>query len=720
MATLAEQLPQEADNQLVKTISRDHLGRLGKKLRDRYAAYARDRQSLEQQWAKNLRQYLGEYDGGVQIEQGRSRAYPRITRVKVVSMVSRLMALLFPTGEDNWSLESSPSPDLDAEQLNNVLQEWAMEQPDAEVTDESLNQAVRSYAAKQTDNLRREITDQLKDTATHGAEGYEALVRKVVHSAVLYCMGVLKGPMTTERALSRIVIDEMGRPTVQTDVGFRPTFEFVPLWDYYPDLSATSFAQMDGQFQRRVFSRHQLTELAGRSDFFGDVIRDYVRDHRDGNYTKQGYENELQQIKGGSRDALGSRNKYEVLEWWGYVSGQDLHDAGIDVTDAELTRDMRATLWILDDVVIKAQRDPFPEGVRMYHQFVFEDDEVNLCGSGLPPIMRDSQLAVAAAARMLIDNAAAVCGPNLEVDLSLLEPGTDVATVRAFAVWYKKHEGGGGNTGRAIQSVSFDSHIPELSSIIRLFMDFADKETFVSPMTGGDMENAPSEPMRTASGASMILGATALPFRDIVRNFDQFTISVIHSLVAWNRLFNMDTRIVGDIRPIGRGATSLIAKEVRAFALDNMANTMREDEAMHIDSRELAKQRLLVRDLPLDQLMVPEAESQRRMQQAEEQRAAVAQQQQALFEKQTAQISADTFKAISQAQKNLDNGDVTVFKAILEAVAQGVDPDEIIRYISRNPTAVVSNQGQPGGAGTASISETPAGGGQGPVGLVAS
>lgn len=698
---------QTNDTATVETfiVNREHLRAMGMQLKTRYALYNKDRRDLELQWTKNLRQYLGEYDPSVTIEAGRSRAYPRITRVKVVSMVSRLMALLFPTGERNWALESSPSPTLDQAQLNAILQEWAKEQPDAPVTDESLNQAVRAYAARHTQNMEREITDQLKDSAAYGAEDYETLVRKVVHSAVLYCMGVLKGPMTMAEMQSRFVIGADGMPTVVTEQAYRPTFEFVPLWDYYPDLSAKTFAQMDGQFQRHVFSKHQLVTMATREDFFGDVIREYVRVKPDGNYVKQTYETELQQLAG-SKDVIASRNKYEVIEYWGYISGQQLRDAGVEVKEEDLASDIKATIWVLDDVVIKAQRDPFPEGACMYHQFVFEDDEVNLCGSGLPPIMRDSQMAVAAAARMLIDNAASVCGPNLEVDLSLLDPTVPVPNVRSFAVWYKNREGGTGDR-QAIRSVSFDSHIEELSAVIRMFMDFADKETFVNPLTGGDMENAPSEPMRTASGASMILGATALPFRDIVRNFDRFTVNVIHSLVEWNRIFNAKPEIMGDVRPIGRGATSLIAKEVRAFALDNMANTLREDEALHIDSRELAKQRLLVRDLPLDTLMVPATESERRMKLREDQQQQSADLQNQLLQAQIGNMKADTFKATSQAQKNLDNADVAVFNAVEQAIADGVDPNAIIEFVSRNPTAVVSNEGQPGGQGTASISGMP-------------
>lgn len=133
---------------------------------------------------------------------------------------------------------------------------------------------------------------------------------------------------------------------------------------------------------------------------------------------------------------------------------------------------------MLDDEVIKAAADPFPDGVQMYHTFVFEEDEVNLMGSGLPPICRDSsQLGVCSSTRMLVDNASVCCGPQLEVDTDLLRADQDMTGVKPFKVWYRE----GNNavvTGPAVRNIDINSHILELLKIIDLFNGFADKETF--------------------------------------------------------------------------------------------------------------------------------------------------------------------------------------------------------------------------------------------------
>lgn len=661
---------------------------LGTRMVTRYHEYKRERREIEVQWLRNLRQFLGQYDPEVleKIEQDRSRAYPKMTRVKVVSMVSRLMSLLFPTSEKNWGLQASKSPTFSAETVQQILNVWAEQNPEGQITKKELDRVLKKAASAMAGLMEAEIDDQLMDIGGTAAMDYVALVRKVVFSAVLYGPGILKGPMTLSRQQGVYEINGGHVIVSQQDV-LRPYYEFVSCWDYYPDLAAKTFLQMDGQFQRHVFSRHQLRKLADRPDFLGDRIKKYLESHREGNYKRETYEAELKLLSG-QNNVRDAGRKYEVVEYWGYVYGHELRAAGTSVPDNKLSDELRASIWMIEGEVIKAVENPFPEGVQMYHQFVFEEDEVNLLGSGLPPICRDSQLGVCASTRMLIDNASVACGPQLEVNIDLLRTDQDSKGVKPFKVWYREGDGAAAGVP-AVRNVSIDSHITELMSMVDMFMGFADKETFVSPVTGGDMENSPSEPMRTSSGASMILGNAALPFRDIVRNFDQFTMSVIHSLVEWNRLFNKNAGIKGDLQPVARGATSLIAKEVRAMALDNLATTLREDEAIYIDTKELAKARVAVRDLPTETLMLSDEEVQQKQARMDQQAQAQQQLQDEAMRANIRKVLADAFKATSQAKKNLDGADASVFNAVLAALEKGVDPNVIKGFTQEPPAPTV-------------------------------
>lgn len=665
---------------------------LGRKLTAKFAVFKKDRSAAETQWMKNLRQYLGKYDEDFEAKMApnTSRAYPKRTRVKCVSMVSRLMSLLFPAGEKNWSLEASTVPSLPPEALIQALDDWRAANPGQQPTQDTLDKLISDTARAAAEAQERAIEDQLKDVDPYGACDYEALVRRVIHSAVLYGPGIVKGPMVVADRMARYEIDEQGVVQIVDADVFRPYLEFVPCWEYYPDMTAKSFEQMDGEFQRHIYSRQQLMELANREDFDGDTIRRVVEAKPDGNYERYSYENLLQTLGGQASEAVNQVCKYELLEYWGSMGHEVLRAAGLELDDGE-KGDVRFSAWLLDGKVVKLIHNPFPFGTKIYHQFVFEEDEVNLMGSGLPPIMRDSQLAVASFSRMLIDNASVVCGPNVEVDTEVISPSQTNHQIVPFKVWLKE---GGSSNQQAVRSVSFDSHIPELLSAIQRFDSFADSETFVSPVTGGDVEGVSGEALRTTGGASMIYANAALPFKDIVRNFDRFTVSVISALVRWNSEFHIDRdKMVGDVRPVARGATSLMAKEVRAFALDNLANTLSEEERMYMNPRAMLVERLKVRDLPLETLMATNEEVERR----QEQQAQAAQQAQAqaaqMLAAQLKAMDADTMKALSQAQKNLDAADVAVFKALIEALKNGASPEELANIASRSRSARQGTQG---------------------------
>lgn len=689
--------------------TREGLASLGLHLKNQFEVFKKDRRAAETQWIKNLNQFLGKYDAALaaKMDSDRSRAYPKLTRVKCVSMKARLMSLLFPAGEKNWSLSASPVPNLPSETLLREYDEWRKANPDKVATQADLDQLATKAATKIAERMETVITDQLQDVDPYRACDYETLVGKVVASAVLYGPGIVKGPMTVAEKTSRFVIDATGMPQLVEQDTYRPYLEFVSCWDYFPDMSAATFDQMEGEYQRHVYSHHQLSRLAEREDFYGDVIRNFMASHPDGNYEKSSYETELESI-GGQTASQAVGKKYQLLEFWGSCPGRKLKRAGLDVPDGDLDRDVRYTAWLLEGQIVKLAANPFREGTKVYHQFIFEEDEVNLLGSGLPPIMRDSQLAVSSFARMLIDNASLVCGPQLEINVDMLAPNQADYSIKPLKTWLVENTANNGQ--RAINPVALDSRIPELMSGIELFQRFADGETFVSPLTGGDIDGVPGEAMRTTGGASMVYGNAALPFRDIVRNFDQFTVSVIDALAQWNTIFNVERdKLAGDIRPIPRGATSLMAKEIRAFALDQLAATLTPEERLYINEEALLKQRLAVRDLPLSELMAPEDEVQRRKD-AQAQQAQQAQQQAAaMFQAELENIRSDTMKQLTQGQKNLDNAEVAVFRAMVEALTKGATTDELAAIARRTAEGRSGAAGQPGSPRLAAVPQPPAG-----------
>lgn len=667
-----------AVTQLAPVIDQSSLQSLGIRMADKFKQYVTARRLAELKWTQNARQFLGIYDPDVAIPADRSKAYPKLTRVKVVSMVSRLMNLLFPTSEKNWTLQASPVPNLPASVMQGVLNEAFAhaQQNGIEATEELINGFVIREAQSRAADLEKEIEDQLAEIGGSRMIDYIAICRKVIYSGVMYGAGVARGPFVRSQTQSRWTRDPVTQQFVLTTIDVkRPQFEFVSLWDYYPDMTAKNFASQEGQFVRHVMSRHQLRKLADDPSFMREQVLEYLRDHTTGNYVRQAYETELKAMGVHVNVNDQANSKYEILEWNGYVSAKDLSAVGVDVPEVNMADDVEAVLWVIGNTVIRAEINPWveispDEKVEMFHHFVFEEDETTLLGNGLPNIMRDSQMGVCIGTRMIFDNAGATCGPIIEINTDLARQDQDLQGVSGFKVFYREGTGVEA-TAPAVRELKVQGHIPELTSVVEMFTRFADTETFIGPATGGDMQKSASEPMRTAAGASMIRGDAALPFKDVLRNFDLFTQSVLESLVVFNKMLNDKPGLIGDAQVVPRGATSLMAKEMRGIALDNIAQTLLPEERAYLNSYEFVKERLAVRDIDLRAVLVTEEEAVAVKARQDEAAAKAAATQEEQIHAEIRKTLADAAKALTQSDKNTANADTLRVNAMLDTLEKG-------------------------------------------------
>jgi len=714
------------DEAPVRALNPDDLRAVGQKLNFLFEQYRSDRRILELRWLRNERQYLGLYDPEIEKELSvnRSKAYPRLTRVKCISVLSRLMNLMFPGNERNWEIHASPDPDMKPEDVKEAI-------ADAQAKDQELGvqpkvdldyamSAMQTWAEKRAEKLTTLIDDQLQELGGDQTYDFIALNREVIRQGVIYGPGLLRGPFARETKSTKWVLDAATKvPKPQTKTVYKPVFEFLRCWDFYPDLSAKTFAEMDGYFTRHVMSRAQIMKLGKRPDFMELQVKKYLSTHQMGNYRPQPFETELRAmgVKVNVNEMKTETSKYEIIVWHGQLSGAFLRMCGVDVDDDKLADDMDAEVWTIDSNVIKCMLNPWAEldvDVKTLHTFLFDEDDTSPVGFGLPNAVRDSQMAVSASTRMLLDNASVVCGPNLELNTDLLRADQDLTSTSAYKIWYREGTGADAQYP-AVRNITVDAHLPELQAIIELFMKFADTETFVGPATGGDMDKSPSEPMRTAAGASMLRGDAALPFKDIVRHFDKFTQSVIYSLVQFNRKFNPDLAPDGDYDVIARGATSLIAKEVRGMQIDQIAATLDDLEKPHVDMRKFVKARFASRDM-LD-LLVSEEEAQRNIASQAQTQADQMKAQMRELESTIRKNLADAFKSITQGQKNAAAADAQAIDAALQVLetgaqnavtdqAGGAGPDQ---GSGGQPDAAGINGGPPAGG-------APAGGSQGQAG----
>jgi hypothetical protein len=649
----------------------EELSKLGPQLKMQLDQFITDRHLVETQWLRNLRQYLGKYDPEVldNIPDERSHAYPRDTKVKIKGGVAKMMEMMFPSQERNWELDVSSVPSIPKEALQQIIDTLTQQAEGQPLKSEDIEREVKAFAEKRKEKMEQEIADQLDDPGID----YPDICKKVVRSGYIYGVGVIQSPFVRTQKERVWEPDDSGEYKAVVKTLKRPYPEYFRIWDCYMDLSAVSWQDQEMIFRRFVMTRHDFAMLAKRDDFKKDAIKEYLKNHPSGNYVAKTYEAELQTLNKTSNLADRTARRYEVYRGLGFVSGHTLMAAGVEVKEDELSDDVLADLWFIDDVVIKARRAAFGKRPSdQYHAFIYtEDEDSGLTGVGLPEEVRDSQMCLCASTRAMMDNMAAIAGPIFEVNIELLAKGRkNIGPIHSFMTIEREGDGQDAQYP-AIRDIATESHIAEILSIIQSQRQQLDIESNLPAYTLGAMQQQPlGEAFRTSNNMSMMMGSANMVTKDTVRAFDKFTTSVIGSMLKWNMEFNEKEEIKGDYQVKAKGNLSLVAKEVRGAALDQFVTTLTPEERAILDTYGLLVDRLKSRDLPTNRLL-PRDEAMRVLESMSKAQAEAAGIEQGLTQAKTQDVSASAAKKQIEAQFLEKSANATITE-ILSRVDQNL------------------------------------------------
>lgn len=592
------------------------------------------RSDYENQWLKDIRQYKGIYDPEVKakLDSKRSSAFIRETRTKVRTLDARIMDLLFPAnGDKNWEISNTPVPMVPADveqKLMEMVQQVIIQsgEQQRQPNREELDLAKKSYLASTIDNMSKEIDDQLSEIK------YRNIIRSVVHSGHLYGTGWLKGPLvnqTVEQHWQQVQNANGGMDwkLVSTSIN-KPYAEFKQIWSCYPDMSVTDLEDCRYMCERHVMPRHKLIELANRPDFNGTLIKEYIENNPDGKATYLGYESTLYALNDiETKKETKLKGSYEVVEFWGYVTGQDL--VGLDADNFlpmigdQLLNDFPVNIWLLDNEVIKIAIQPIAGVVIPYYVYYFDKDETSIFGEGVAAIMRDPQKLLNASIRAMIDGAAHSAGPQYEVNIDLLAEGEDPTDIGAFKVWQRVGKEADVAGKEVVRIKQVQSYTPEFMSMYSLFSRLSDEITIIPRYLQGDAKV--SGAARTSSGLSMLMGQANIGLSDLVKMFDDgVTKPFITAMYNWNMQFNQREDIKGDMKIIARGSTALMAKEVRAQQIQVFLQmTMNPQDALWVKRGNLIRKWAESTDIGADEMVRnqeeydQEIQKQKEMQQAQ-------------------------------------------------------------------------------------------------------
>jgi hypothetical protein len=524
---------------------------LGQVLRTKYDEWEMAKREIVEDWLRDLRAFEGQYEPSVaaSFEPGQSQVFVHLTRTKVMAAFARVVDLLFGT-DRNWGIKSSPVPQVSPAKVAKIKEKLLELDPNAPVHNRKfMDTAVKKFCELAAEEMGQEIEDQLCEAE------YEHKFKTAIMEICLLGSGAIKGPTVTVRTENKWEMTETGWETTVVEKP-APGVSAPSVFDLTPDPYATSLKDLTGMYERHVLTTANFRDLGSSPGFSKEAIEDIIRTQPNGNHTDLQHDTERRRIAGLSVST--TNNRYDVLEYWGQVTGQQLASAGFDINPDEYTAEYQANVWFSASRTIKVELNPLTPQRIPYQIACYEKAPHRFWGTGVAKQMRDSQAVINGSVRATLNNMGISSGPQVEINTNLLAPGQNTDLIP----WKKWLREGGDDSTPMLRFYQPQNITGNLQSITEMFRRFVDEETSLPSYTHG--ETLPGL-NKTASGMSMLMGAANVTIKTVIKNIDMdLTEPFIGGMYDWNMQWSDNDRIKGDMYIEARGSTALMAKEMRS------------------------------------------------------------------------------------------------------------------------------------------------------------
>ena len=562
---------------------------------DRYKRAEDHRYADEQRWLRAYRNYRGIYSSDVQFtDTEKSRVFVKVTKTKTLAAYGQIVDVLFGNNKFPLSVNPSVLPDGVAENVHINIDPKAEQAGDAlnpvteasipkpylidgdtslqpgetlmdlenrlaglssklEPVSEKIIEGAGTTATSVTfhpamvaaKKMEKKIHDQLQES------GASTHLRSMAFEMALLGTGVMKGPFAVDKEYPNWGEDGDYDPLVKTV----PECSHVSAWDFYPDPEAKSMDDAEYTVQRHKMSRTQLRALKTRPYFMDDSVQNAIDKGPD--YVQKYWEMSME-----DDETQPSSERWEVLEFWGFVDTKILEEHGVKIP-SELSNldELNCNVWICNGEVLRFVLNPFKPTRIPYYAVPYEHNPYSFFGVGIAENMDDTQTLMNGFMRMAIDNAALSGNLIIEVDETNLVPGQDLS-VYPGKVFRRQ----GGAPGQGIFGTKFPNVASENMQLFDKARTLADESTGFPSFAHG--QTGVQGVGRTASGISMLMSAANGSIRTVVKNVDDYLIRPMgKAFFAFNMQFDFDDDIRGDLEVHASGTESLMANEVRSQRL---------------------------------------------------------------------------------------------------------------------------------------------------------
>ena len=609
----ANNLYEEVEGEAGKTLDlkEDQQNKLVGIVKNRFQQAQDARKTDETRWLKAYENYRGLYNTSVKFRDSeKSRIFVKITKTKVLAAFGQLVDVIFGTGKFPIGISETKIPEGELANAHLDTQTGAPgiestlgggEIPDDignlidnpyDVGYEGDGKVLKPGATLGKGLFEESLEDKLDDRLTEGlspnpaaleispAQKAARRMEKLIHDQIdeskgsseirnallessLLGTGIVKGPFNFNKKLHKWEDGEDGERSYNPLEVRVPRIEFVSCWDFYPDPAATSVEECEYVVHRHKMNKSQVRQLRNMPYFNEDAIRECIQ--QGPNYEEKDFESQL-------RDASRSEDyetNFEVIEYWGIMDAEYARDVGIELPKSVDDLDeVQINAWVCGGQLLRAVVNPFTPYRLPYHAFPYERNPYNFFGIGVAENMDDSQQIMNGHARMAVDNLAMAGSLVFDVDESALVGGQSME-IYPGKIFRRQ----AGMPGQAIHGLKFPNTAPENMMMFDKFRQLADEQTGIPSYSHG--QTGVQSMTRTASGMSMLLGASSLNVKTVVKNLDDFLLRPLgEAFFQWNmQFFEGGLDVKGDLEVKATGTNSLMQKEVRSQRLTMFLQT---------------------------------------------------------------------------------------------------------------------------------------------------
>lgn len=570
------------------------------KMRDEWVQY-RATSDVEKRWRRAAQLYWGEHTESTgefentlrngpparkAVDGNRSRVVINIVRPKVDQAVARMCEILFPVDDRNWGIKPTPLPEMvDMVGSPAPTVDPATGQPTGLTADQEAK-AIMEAAKQAAEAMERSIDDSLTECKYNGES------RKGIEDGVRLGTMIMYGPFPA-RQTSKVWIPQAGgTQLLQINESIVPASMRLDPWDVFFDPSCGNDHQRGrGFFFRRNVTRKELRQLVGLPGFDAEAIREVLREAPN-------------RVRVAEGRVLRDRIKEDSYEMWTYHGEIEPDEMELlsSRTGDPLTDVTFGVLVIVNDKVIGAMDSWVADSTLPVDVWCWRKSDDSPYGHGLTDELEHQQRVVNAAWRQVMDNGRTSLGGQIVMKKGMVIPQNNSWEITPNKVWLAKDDLA--DVRQAFSVFEFQSHLQELLAIAQSAMQFADMESGMPQLMGGEKGSAPE----TVGGMVMLYNNANSVLRQRVKLFDDgITRPHIARYYDWKMANDPDPNIKGDFEVDARGSTALIERDIQNQALLNLANITNNPRYIpHLKEREELKAILKAFKVNPEEIMKPE------------------------------------------------------------------------------------------------------------------